>query len=206
MAELKKFIIGEEAWFYKKSRFFRGLTSHEAIEGDISSSGISTFSDVKIIGKLLDKYNSYGNQFDSLISDGQGGWYWDVGGIRVYRQSTPPTSARVGDFWIDDTDGTQYLNFDDGNSIQWVEFGPTPRAQLLNGIYVDSETLGGQLPSYYLDYNNFTNTPNIITGTGSPEGVIDAPVGSMFLRSDGDVGTTLYVKEIGTGNTGWSAK
>ena len=44
------------------------------------------------------------------------------------------------------------------------------------------------------------------TGTGSPEGGITAPVGSMFTRSDGGTSTTLYVKESGTGNTGWVAK
>lgn len=43
-------------------------------------------------------------------------------------------------------------------------------------------------------------------GTGSPEGVIVAPVGSMWLRSDGGAGTTLYIKESGNGNTGWVAK
>jgi hypothetical protein len=44
------------------------------------------------------------------------------------------------------------------------------------------------------------------SGTGSPEGTVVAPVGSLYLRSDGGAGTTLYVKESGTGNTGWSAK
>ncbi len=44
------------------------------------------------------------------------------------------------------------------------------------------------------------------TGTGSPEGSITAAVGSLWLRSDGGSGTTLWVKETGTGNTGWVAK
>jgi hypothetical protein len=43
-------------------------------------------------------------------------------------------------------------------------------------------------------------------GTGSPEGSVTANVGSLFLRKDGGSGTTLYVKESGTGNTGWTAK
>lgn len=46
----------------------------------------------------------------------------------------------------------------------------------------------------------------IRSGTGSPESVVTAPVGSMFLRSDGGAGTTLYIKESGSGNTGWIAK
>lgn len=47
---------------------------------------------------------------------------------------------------------------------------------------------------------------SIRSGSGSPEGVVTANVGSLFLRTDGGAGTTLYVKESGTGNTGWVAK
>jgi hypothetical protein len=52
----------------------------------------------------------------------------------------------------------------------------------------------------------FNNGSRIRSGTGSPEGVVTATVGSMWLRSDGGAGTTLYIKESGTGNTGWVAK
>lgn len=41
---------------------------------------------------------------------------------------------------------------------------------------------------------------------GSPEGVINAPVGSLVLRKDGGAGTTMYIKESGNTNTGWVAK
>jgi len=44
------------------------------------------------------------------------------------------------------------------------------------------------------------------SGTGSPEGVKTAPVGSLYSRTDGGASTTLYVKQSGTGNTGWVAK
>lgn len=43
-------------------------------------------------------------------------------------------------------------------------------------------------------------------GAGSPEGVVTAQPGSLYLRTDGGTGTSLYVKESGTGNTGWAAK
>ena len=46
----------------------------------------------------------------------------------------------------------------------------------------------------------------VLTGTGTPQSVVTAPVGSIFLRTDGGASTTLYVKENGTGNTGWVAK
>jgi hypothetical protein len=41
---------------------------------------------------------------------------------------------------------------------------------------------------------------------GTPEGSVTAPVGSLYTRTDGGAGTTLYVKESGSGNTGWVAK
>jgi hypothetical protein len=44
------------------------------------------------------------------------------------------------------------------------------------------------------------------TGTGSPETVLTATVGHIYLRSDGGANTTLYVKESGSSNTGWVAK
>jgi len=49
-------------------------------------------------------------------------------------------------------------------------------------------------------------TLTISGGAGTPEGVVTAVVGSMYLRTDGGAGTTLYIKETGTGNTGWTAK
>lgn len=46
----------------------------------------------------------------------------------------------------------------------------------------------------------------IIPGNGSPEGVVSAPPGSLYLRADGGAGSSHYVKESGTGSTGWAAK
>ena len=46
----------------------------------------------------------------------------------------------------------------------------------------------------------------ITAGSGTPEGVVTAIRGSLFMRTDGGAGTCLYVKESGTGNTGWVAK
>lgn len=43
-------------------------------------------------------------------------------------------------------------------------------------------------------------------GTGTPEGVVTANVGSIFLRTDGGALTTLYVKTANTTNLGWTAK
>jgi hypothetical protein len=47
--------------------------------------------------------------------------------------------------------------------------------------------------------------PFDVSGTGTPEGVVTAPVGSIFRRTDGGANTTVYRKESGAGNTGWVA-
>ena len=46
----------------------------------------------------------------------------------------------------------------------------------------------------------------ILSGAGSPQGVTTAAIGSLYLRTDGGAGSTLYVKESGTGSSGWVAK
>ena len=48
--------------------------------------------------------------------------------------------------------------------------------------------------------------PGIFTGSGSPEGVVSAPIGSLYTNTAGGASTTLYVKTSGTGATGWTAK
>ncbi len=45
----------------------------------------------------------------------------------------------------------------------------------------------------------------VMCGAGAPEGSVTGVVGNIYLRSDGGANTTLYVKESGTGNTGWVA-
>ena len=86
----------------------------------------------------------------------------------------------------------------------------------VNGI----DSSGGlvtQFPAAYISYTNAearinpksirvgTSTgPLVLTGTGTPEAAVTAPVGSLFLRTDS--ATSLYVKQTGAGNTGWVAK
>lgn len=44
-----------------------------------------------------------------------------------------------------------------------------------------------------------------LEGAGSPEGVVTASPGTRYVNTSGGSGTTFYVKESGTGSTGWSA-
>ena len=47
---------------------------------------------------------------------------------------------------------------------------------------------------------------NLIVGAGVPEGSVTAGVGTIYMNTTGGTNTTMYVKESGTGNTGWVAK
>lgn len=51
-----------------------------------------------------------------------------------------------------------------------------------------------------------TAGPMIMTGAFDPEGAATAPIGSIFLRSNGGAGTSFYVKQSGAGFTGWAGK
>jgi hypothetical protein len=46
----------------------------------------------------------------------------------------------------------------------------------------------------------------LLRGAGAPDGEISAPVGTLYLQSDADASPVLWVKESGTGDTGWVAK
>jgi len=50
------------------------------------------------------------------------------------------------------------------------------------------------------------NSLSTFQNVNSPESVVTAPVGSVYQRTDGGAGTSIYIKESGTGNTGWVAK
>ena len=43
-------------------------------------------------------------------------------------------------------------------------------------------------------------------GYGTPENNVTAGIGSIYMRKDGGANTSVYIKESGTGVTGWVAK
>lgn len=76
------------------------------------------------------------------------------------------------------------------------------------GIAADASA-ATNLDSGGIKLNNVgaTLSATISVGSGSPQGVVTANPGSLFLNLAGGANTTLYVKESGTAtNTGWVAK
>lgn len=47
---------------------------------------------------------------------------------------------------------------------------------------------------------------SLFRGAGTPEGSVTGVPGDLYVSTNGGANTTLYVKESGTGNTGWIAK
>lgn len=70
-----------------------------------------------------------------------------------------------------------------------------------NGL-VGHIRVNGSATRYFVTSNRF-----ITGGNGSPNGIVAANPGSLYLRQDGGAGTCLYVKESGgSTSTGWVAK
>jgi hypothetical protein len=45
----------------------------------------------------------------------------------------------------------------------------------------------------------------VIIGLGTPASLVAAPPGTLYLRTDADADTALYIKETGTDASGWTA-
>lgn len=59
----------------------------------------------------------------------------------------------------------------------------------------------------HVDYGTFGLAgAKMYASNGSPEGVIAAGIGSICINPFGGAGTTFFVKQTGTGNTGWVGK
>lgn len=104
-----------------------------------------------------------------------------------------------------------------GHTFTSMSFGvpfaanlPTMHPSGTNGVYL-SNGAANSVPTAWFAAKSYKvggsiSGPEIFSGAGSPEGQITAAPGSIYLRTDGGVGESLYSKESGTGNTGWVVK
>jgi hypothetical protein len=77
---------------------------------------------------------------------------------------------------------------------------------VLHAVLSGDLRLRGSAPRLRLQTPGNQTLVDIRGGTGSPNGVVAASVGALWIRTDGGANSTLYVKESGTGTTGWVAK
>lgn len=100
---------------------------------------------------------------------------------------------------VRNSDGT--YNIIEVNSGADNEFGPTNSDAVVN----NGRQLNRWLNTYSKQFRPGTGAAIWTSGAGTPEGTVTAVIGSLYTRTDGGPGTSTYVKEFGTGNTGWRA-
>lgn len=83
----------------------------------------------------------------------------------------------------------------------------TDKPSLFDGAYSSLTGVPSTFPpsTHSHDYDDDITDKPILRGTGSPEGAVTATVGTIYQRTNGGAGTVLYLKESGSGNTGWVA-
>jgi hypothetical protein len=93
-----------------------------------------------------------------------------------------------------------------GLSQDEIEFAGILSAKVSTGVVLDATVplTADELIADKLTYKTDTDVA-IHFVTGTPEGAVTASPGSLALRTDGGAGTSAYIKESGTSNTGWVA-
>lgn len=164
--------------------------------GNIDLTGATITSDITVTGDILSesagsaewrlKKNASGNlsRIWGQVQE-SGRWAMDLG------DSTAESGSNVGsDFTL--------KAYDDSSSF--LSNSLIIRRSNSQALFWGEITLVNDEPIAW------NSGPRIQTGSGTPEGSLSANVGSLYLRTDGGSGTSLYVKESGSGNTGWVAK
>ena len=120
----------------------------------------------------------------------------------TYGNNTPGSSGNLKLALYHSSSGTKYGLGVSANKLEYQVVGSGT-----HNFYV-AGTVRVTVDSTGIDTTGVTISggPTVTSGTGSPESSATAPQGSLFLRTDGGASTTLYVKESGSGNTGWVGK
>ena len=125
--------------------------------------------------------NIVGSRNTVMGSNAGGGFTGDNSIIIGYKAK--PTSSS----------GSRHLAIDYGNDAAALPF-------LYGKMDIGTEYFGTRSKEFRMG----PTAVKWMVGAGAP--AIAAPVGSLYTRTDGGALTTLYVKESGTGTTGWVAK
>jgi hypothetical protein len=151
----------------------------ETLLGD--GTNVATYNVTKAVGLNIGTTGFYGPQAGVIGTS----WGLNIEGPRL-GAGTGSVAARVGIRMASQSQG----NPEGRNPNSWA-------------IYEEDPTDRNAMGSINL---RGSRGPLISAGTGDPNGVVTSVVGGLYLRVDGGVGSSLYVKESGTGNTGWVAK
>ena len=197
---------------------FRGLDSTENLFDARESTGIHAATEVvmsncNFTGRItIGATNLLAIQGCNLTTTASADNAMSLAGtvIRVSDNYIDGGTASFSDISLNNTVDHFFLNdnyFKSG--VRNVALNPATSA-VVNGYTVVNNRFSGSGNTLNVgDLNLPTNKGSLnlaFSGSGTPENVITAPIGSIYTRTDGGASTTLYVKESGTGNTGWVAK
>lgn len=196
------------------SLFIKNNADNEFIIKGTADAGVELYYDN---GKKIETLSNGAKVYGSLISSSKVGIGTDSPGkpLHVYNATTDVVGrfesgdADAGVEFVDNTStavlknnaGILNIISDNGNEV----------ADSVINLKIDGSNTVAQVTSTGvevtgdLDTDSITlGTVKILTGSGAPN--VAAPVGSLYLRTDGGADTTLYVKESGTDASGWVAK
>lgn len=116
-------------------------------------------------------------------------------------------AARTLSIFVDDADRDVQFGGNVAFGNEFTTIGAFPIALTATASTALTLPISGTVASFIGSKMAIAGTAAIITaGSGSPEGVVAAPVGSVYLRTNGGAGTSIYVKETGAAETGWAGK
>jgi hypothetical protein len=217
---------------YYNSNVFFTATSGTSLTNPVTGADLTSFADIlEFMGRAnISQYKFSGT--NQTITDYNGASvavsgrmceFYLMNNSSAYIEISGNYDKRM--YWISGLPTTPVQTY------QPVQIGGTPSASF-NGVMIGASNSGkiasntgvGTQSTHYEFWNtngevgsiqtnasrtqyHINNTNTFVTGgAGSPEGAVAARVGSLYLRTDGGAGTSLYVKESGTGDTGWVAK
>lgn len=154
---------------------------------DLNSLSIEEFSDVEyMLGPPTDGQVLVWRTDHWMPEDIQTGG----GGASVDVSDTAPSNPQAGNLWLDTNSGKLYIYYEDEDSAQWIQ----PSTTASGGTASNANTLQGEVGSYYLDYNNFTNVPTSILDFGITDGT-----DGQILTTDGNGNFTFVTLSGGSG-------
>lgn len=169
--------------------------------GNVLAAGVNT-ANITVTGGNINVVGGY------FVGNGAA-----LSGISSYTptySALPPTGVSAGAMWIDSDDGAQYIYINDGDSFQWVEFGPFAGAR----GYTGAITLGtvtaisaNGTPSVVNSSSDTTNgvfdfslpiAPIVSVGTVTTS----SPGGAVSVTNSGTYGNVVLNFTLPQGNTG----
>lgn len=70
--------------------------------------------------------------------------------------------------------------------------------------WTDKDGLPTERAAEYIEeMTRQVNFNTLLSGSGSPESVLEADPGRLYWDTAGTTGSILYIKKTGTGDTGW---